>query len=635
MEIVEQLKEMWGNVRIPALCFETAGGRSALIFQNQAAQELCPDGGSALAAMPEPEAVELLARAAEPCDKTDPLFCHIGGRVFLAVLFAWNGLCVCLLRDVSDYYRGVQGRLDEAVMANRAKTSFLSEMSHDIRTPMNAIIGMTDIALTQKETPARIREYLNKIKTASGHMMSIINEVLDMSRIESGRITLQPEEVEIADILHEILIVARPQADAKHQKFELKLGRVEHERVVADALRFKQICLNLLSNAIKFTPDGGTVTMFMEILRGEDPERLLLNLYVRDTGIGMSKEFLSRVFTPFEREQSLTISKIQGTGLGMAIAKNLVELMGGAISVESEPGVGSCFSITVPLKAAAMHLGAYQEALCGKHILLLDSLESRAQTVQEMAERTGISVDWAKEPEQAVYYINEAIFADYEYFAFLAAEKTEGVELLSFLPEIRRRMGSDFPIILLAEGDWQHTEYMFTRAGVDAFIPLPLFGSRLYAGLYAFTPQGRMEQEQESGRAQRSFEGRRVLLAEDNELNREIACEILQMTGVSIETAEDGQQALELFRSRPPFYFDLILMDIQMPVMNGLDATRRLRALDRPDAGEVPIVAMTANAFVEDVNQSLEAGMDAHVPKPLDMDVLFACLERFLGRRGV
>ncbi len=633
MENDMRIKQIWGAVRLPVLCFAAAEGQSTLIFQNEEAQKLCAPNGTLLDELPPEEARELLRQAAGYYNEKEPLFCHIKKDIYSAVLFPWESWCICMLHDVSVYYRDVRSRMDEALMASRAKTNFLSEMSHDIRTPMNAIIGITDIALMQQETPPRIREYLNKIKTASGHMMGIINEVLDMSRIESGKVILQPEPHDIADILHEILIVARPQADEKKQKFVFHVGRMECEQIVIDDVRFKQICLNLLSNAIKFTPDGGTVTMSVEICRGAKPDEAVLDLSVRDTGIGMTREFLGRVFTPFEREQSLTISKIQGTGLGMSIAKNLVELMGGQIAVESEVGKGSCFSINVPFRAVNVDLEKYRKALQGRRILLMDSCAEEAHMVQNMAEKVGLSADVASSPEQAVGFINDAAFSDLEYVAFLTSEKSEGAELMTFLPEIRKRMGSGFPILLLAEGDWKQTEYVFTRAGVDAFLPLPLFSNRLYAGLYACTEQGRKERESDVTAMSHHFGGRRVLLVEDNELNREIARELLGMTGVAIEEAENGQQALDRFQSSPLFYYDLILMDIQMPVMNGLDAARALRALERPDAESVPIVAMTANAFVEDIKNSLDAGMNAHVSKPLDMEVLFSCMESFLGRR--
>ncbi len=628
-----QMKCMWEQVKLPVLVMESSQEGFHPIYQNSAADILCPPGGTILDIL-EKQTADALLDAASCLENDDhPIFCHIGETVYSAVLFEWKSFRVCMLHKVDSYYRETQRQLNEAVMANRAKTSFLSEMSHDIRTPMNAIIGMTDIALMQEEIPAQIQSCLTKIRTASDHMMSLLNEVLDMSRIESGKILLQTDEEEIADILHEILIVAQPQADAKQQNFSLSLGRMDQERIVVDSVRLKQICINLLSNAVKFTPEGGSISMFLEITEKADrKDQVLMHLDVKDTGIGMSKEFLSRVFVPFEREESALVSKIQGTGLGMAITKNLVELMGGSIHVESSPGEGTAFHIEIPFQKANGTEDVCENALKGRRILLFDSSAEEAGQVIRLAKRLGMETDWAKKAEQVVHFINDAVFCGIEYFAFLVSEKIEDVELLSFLPEIRGRMGADFPVLMLSAKDWKHSEYMFTRAGVDAFIPLPLFYSRFSRGLYAFTAEGKLENDKKSLRTsamQQDFSGRRILLVEDNELNREIAEELLGMSGVTIESAENGKEALEKFSKMKPFYYDMILMDIQMPVMNGLEATQAIRALDRPDAGTVPVIAMTANAFVEDVRNSLEAGMNAHVSKPLDMDLLFSCMEHF------
>ena len=631
MRFDAQMKEMWDQVKLPVFVLKSTEEGFCPIYQNRAADVFCPDGTMIPDILEEQERKKLFDAAVRPGDEEQPVFCQVCGAVYSAVLFEWQSFCVCMLHKVDSYYQETQKKLNEAVMASRAKTSFLSEMSHDIRTPMNAIIGMTDIALMQKEIPAQIQSCLTKIRTASGHMMSLLNEVLDMSRIESGKILLQTTEAEIADILHEILIVAKPQADAKQQKFTLTLGRMDQERIVVDPVRLKQICINLLSNAVKFTPEGGSVSMFLAIEEdGSRADQVVLRLTVKDTGIGMSREFLSRVFVPFEREESALTSKIQGTGLGMAITKNLVELMGGSIWVESSPGEGTEFDLEIPFQKAESDEDICRNVLCGRRILFLDGQQEEAEQVIRMAEKLGMEVDWARRAEQAVHFINDGIFSGAEYFALLVAEQVQDVEILSFLPEIRKRMGADFPILMLSESDWKHSEYMFTRAGVDAFIPLPLFYSRFSRGLYAFTQEGKNEKAVNAESIRRDFSGRRLLLVEDNELNREIAEELLGMSEILIETAENGREALEKFSSKKPFYYDLILMDIQMPVMNGSEATRAIRALDRPDAGTVPIIAMTANAFVEDVRNSLEAGMDAHVSKPLDMDLLLACMERLL-----
>ncbi len=578
------------------------------------------------------EAQELRQALTYAKGQDGPHFCHVKGQVYSAVLFDWEAYRVCLLQDVSGYYRDVKQKLDDAVLANRAKTNFLSEISHDIRTPMNAIIGMTDIALMQTEMPAKVAECLGKIKIASGHMMSLLNEVLDMSRIESGRVILNPERLDVADLLHEVLIVARPQADEAKLRFRFRLGRMEREAVLGDGVRIRQICLNLLSNAVKFTPAGGDVELFLEVREAEAPGKVQMEIRVKDSGIGMSQEFQNRLFTPFEREQTVTVSRIQGTGLGMAITKSLVELMNGTIEVESRQNEGTMFRIRLLLDAAEDNAALYRQALAGKKVLFLCAEEEQSAALAGMLDRLGMETVCVKNEEQAVYEINDAFFADVPFFAFLTAEQVAGVEMLQFLPEIRRRMGREFPMLMLSEGDWSQMEYMLTRSGVDAFIPLPLFFGRLAAGLYAFTPEGRLAQSAAKRQERWDFAGRRILLVEDNEINREIALELLSVSGVQIETAENGALAVERFASVRPYYYDLVLMDIQMPVMDGLEATRRIRKLDRPDARVTPIIAMTANAFVEDVQRSRDAGMDEHLSKPLDMDQIFACLNRFLGR---
>ncbi len=657
MEGLGQFESCWGKNRMPVFVFEGSRDGFQQVYANHAAKAVfgrdkglraaeCADASAAGAdvsgnavvesdlfdALSVQEAQDLRRAAAGAGEQAGPYFCHVKGQVYSAVLFDWQTYRVCLLQDVSDYYRDVKQKLDDAVLANRAKTNFLSEISHDIRTPMNAIIGMTDIALMQKEMPAKVAECLGKIKIASGHMMSLLNEVLDMSRIESGKVILNPERLDVADLLHEVLIVVRPQADTAKLHFGFRLGRMDRECVLADGVRIRQICLNLLSNAVKFTPAGGYVDLFLEVREADAPGKVWMEIQVKDSGIGMSREFQNRLFTPFEREQTVTVSRIQGTGLGMAITKSLVELMNGTIEVESRQNEGTKIRICLLLDAAKDNADIYRQALTGKKVLFLCAEEEQAVALTGMLDRLGMRTVCVKNEEQAVYEINDAFFADAPFFAFLTAEQVAGVEMLQFLPEIRRRMGREFPMLMLSAGDWSQMEYMLTRSGVDAFIPLPLFFGRLAAGLYAFTPEGRLAQNAAKRQEKWDFTGRRILLVEDNEINREIALELLAVSGVEIETAENGALAVERFASVKPYYYDLVLMDIQMPVMDGLEATRRIRQLNRPDAGVTPIVAMTANAFVEDVQRSRDAGMDEHLSKPLDMDQIFACLNRFLGR---
>lgn len=631
MARTEEFERDWGAAGLPALALRITDGVCDTVFQNAAAKTLCSDFSHLLSQLHPGEAEALSGAVRGPLPAPAPLFCHVGGEVYSAVLLDWQSDRVCLLQRISEYYQDNQRALDEAIMANKAKTSFLSEMSHDIRTPMGAIIGMTEIALSHADSPTRVQECLGKIKVASGHMMSLLNEVLDMSRIESGRVSIQAEEINIADLLHEILIVALPQADAGQLRFHLETGALDRERILADGVRLKQICLNLLSNAIKYTPAGGQVDFYFDIVQ-EQPGQVRMTVRVTDTGIGMSREFLSRVFQPFEREEKSTVNKIQGTGLGMTITKNLVELMEGSIRVTSEPGQGSCFTVEIPFPAADDAWDDHANQLSGKRVLLLSGSEKAAPMVKQMLADLHMDMDWAKTAQDVVDLINDALFSNQEYFALLTAEQVPGVDLMVFLPEVRHRMGQDFPILLLSENDWSQSEYMFTRAGVDGFIPLPLFRSRLAQGLYAYTPEGRAAASAVPQTAQRDFSRRRILLAEDNELNREIALELLGASGLQIDTVENGQEAVDRFASSPLFHYDMVLMDIQMPVMNGLDACRAIRALDREDAGQVPIVAMTANAFVEDVQASLEAGMVAHISKPLDTEKVFSTMELFLGR---
>lgn len=591
-----------------------------MVYRNHLALQACPDGTSQLELIKE-------AMCAHPEENT-ALFCHVEERVYAPVIFAWGAFNICMLYDVTIQYQENRRMVDEAEMASQAKTSFLSEMSHDIRTPMGAIIGMTDIALMQKEMPGKVRECLDKIKTASGHMMSLLNEVLDMSRIESGKILLQPEPADIADLLHEILIVARPQADAGKLHFRLEMGSMDQERILVDGVRWKQICINLLSNAIKFTPAGGEVELYLDMADLGQENRVLMTLRVRDTGMGMSLEFMRKLFTPFEREEKSTVNKIQGTGLGMAITKNLVELMGGTIQVDSTPGEGTCFTLEIPFDVAENAQDTYRKALAGRRVLALVPDGGQGRQIKSMLDKLDMEGDLATDALGVVSCLNEALLKGEEYYAFLTADRVPGLDVMQFLPDVRRRMGAQFPILLLSESDWNQVEYLYTRCGVDDFIPLPLFLSRLSGSLYAFTEEGKREKEQTDTGSQWNFSSKRLLLVEDNEINREIEQEILHLCGIQITIAEDGQQAVDRFRESPLFFYDIILMDIQMPVMNGLEASRAIRDMNREDAQSVPIVAMTANAFAEDVRSALDAGMNGHLSKPIDMDAVKALLAR-------
>jgi len=612
------LDAQWDASPLPVIAFSP--GAHTVVYHNPAAALLDPE--RFLHSLPSAEAQALIV-ALEGSTQA-PVFLHAGAEVYSAVALPGDGPAVCLFQPVTAYYNKTQDTLNQALMASQAKTTFLSEMSHDIRTPMGAIVGLTDIALAQPGAPTKVTECLKKIQVASGHMMSLLNEVLDMSRIESGRVQIQAEPTNVADLLHEILIVAKPQADSGGLDFVLEMGQVARENLTLDPVRLKQVCLNLLSNAVKYTPRGGRVDMGFAVLPTGAEDRVTMHLQVKDNGIGMSQEFLRKLFSPFEREEKSSVNKIQGTGLGMAITKNLVDLMDGRIQVESETDKGSCFTLDIPFPTAQDPV--LDGSLQGCKVLLLDSDGKQAGLTLDLLKELGMDCDWARSAEDAVLYVNECGIFGAEYHFLLTAEKLQGAEVTLLLPELRQRLGPKLPILLLTGNDWSQIEYVFTRSGVDGYIPLPLFKSRLAAELSAHAGgEGGRQAAQLQARCDLS--GLRLLLAEDNELNREIAQELIGEAGAEIDCAEDGRQAVDIFSASAPGAYDAILMDVQMPVLNGLDATRELRALDRPDAKTVPIIAMTANAFVEDMKKSLEAGMNAHLSKPLDIDKVLSTID--------
>ncbi len=533
--------------------------------------------------------------------------------------------------NYEEYRRNMEKALAAANEANQAKTKFLSEMSHDIRTPMNAIVGMTDIALKYVKDSKRTEDCLKKIKVASGHLMGLINEVLDMSRIESGKLTLNLEDFHLTDLLHSIMIVMKPQAEKKGIHFRLEPGEILYENLQGDAMRIQQIYINLLSNAVKYTQNGGNVCMRLRQEQGENG-MIRLMAEVEDNGIGMTPEFVEHIFDPFERERNTTFSKIEGTGLGMSITKKLVEMMQGHIRVESRKGEGSKFSVCLQLELSDKGAAFEKNALAGRRVLVLQGAEEKLERLPGMLRHFGMEVDVASCGMEAVNLMNDADMDGTDYFAMLTGSRLEDMEISIFLPEIRARKGKDFPILLLSESDWSESEYLLKQAGVTSFVPLPLSESRLAQALYACTKEYRSSQARTDSKPRKNYRNSRILLVEDNELNMEIALEILGSTGVQIDTAYNGREAVEAFLGKPEFYYQLIFMDIQMPVMDGLEATRQIRAMGRADASAVTIVSMTANAFAEDRQRSIEAGMNAHITKPLDVEQLLECLDRWCGR---
>lgn len=509
--------------------------------------------------------------------------------------------------------------LRAAEEANRAKSSFLSNMSHDIRTPMNAIIGMTSIGLAHIDEKARVQDCLLKIKTASAHLMSLVNDVLDMSRIDSGRMTLNCEEFSIADLIHDITVIMRPQAVMRKQKLDFEITDIYEEQLVGDPLRLRQILVNIIGNAVKYTQDKGSIKVsFSQFRKEENMDMVWLRFVCEDNGMGMSQDFLQRIFVPFERVKNSTVGKIEGTGLGMSIVKNLVDSMGGEITVESEEGKGSRFTVLLPLKITAQ-LRSSVSFPEGAFVLVAESGEDRYSAISGYLKSGGLKAVHMRGGTEAVTWLTERLYEDDMPCAMLLGQSLSDMSVLELAAHVRQLAGPDFPIILVSEDDWVRTEYSATRAGVNAFVPCPLFKSRLLNTVYGLISG---DSADETGEMLLDYSKYRILLAEDVEINQEIVLEMLSLTGVKAEVANNGAEAVEMFEKSPEGYYDLIFMDIQMPVMDGYEASRRIRALDRADAKTVWIAAMTANAFVEDIRLAKEAGMNEHCSKPIDPDRL-------------
>lgn len=541
------------------------------------------------------------------------------------------------LRHVTELARvnaALEDALKAAEEANQAKSRFLSSMSHDIRTPMNAIVGMTAIGLSHIDEKARVLDCLRKIQTASSHLMSLVNDVLDMSRIDSGHMALSKEDFSLPDLVHEVAVIVRPQATQKRQILHIDIGDIFQENLVGDPLRLRQILMNIIGNAVKYTQEEGEIQIrFTQRPASDrrDSSSLWLDFSCQDNGIGMSQEFLTRIFLPFERVQNTTISKIEGTGLGMSIVKKLVDSMGGTITVESQEGVGSCFRVTLPLSASPVDRRELSLPV-GQTVLVAEPRDDRAGQIMTYLRDAGLEPIRLMTGVEAVTRLTEAQYENHMPCALLLGHELADMSPLDIATHVRQLAGSGFPILLVSEDDWAQIEYRAVRAGINAFVPCPLFRSRLLETLSSLTAgQGRQEQDQGGGET--DYSEHRVLLVEDNELNQEIALELLGMTGIQVEVAGDGAQAVEMFQRSPEGWYEIIFMDIQMPVMNGYDATRAIRKLPRPDAESVWIVAMTANAFMEDMRLSREAGMNEHISKPVDVDRVTEILRERLSHQ--
>ena len=528
----------------------------------------------------------------------------------------------------------LQEALTAARSANEAKSNFLSNMSHDIRTPMNAIVGFSMLLEKDADNAEKVREYIRKITASSHHLLSLINDVLDMSKIESGKTSLNVERFSLPELMEELSIILMPQAKAKKQDFRILVQGTPPEQIVGDKLRLNQILINLLSNAIKYTQDGGAIRFTVCELPNTSPQYVELRFVVKDNGIGMSEEFQKYIFAPFSREISSVTNKVQGTGLGMAITKNLVDLMGGVINVESAPGEGSTF--TVELSFALPEQEEQGEAWHSQNvtrILVADDEEEVCLDVKEMMRDTGVEVSYATEGAAAVEMAVLAHRQGRDYDVILLDWKMPGMNGVETARRIRDAVKTEIPILVLTSYDWSEIEEEAREAGINAFMPKPFFVSTFWQTIKPMFTDHEETKQTEAGPAERVMEGRRFLVAEDNELNAEILTEMLRREGADSELAQNGEEAVEMFERSAPGHYDMILMDVQMPVMNGYEATRRIRAGSHPEAGTVPIAAMTANTFAEDVHNALDAGMDGHLAKPIDMDAVRELVGRLLSRR--
>lgn len=526
--------------------------------------------------------------------------------------------------------------LSEAVRAaetaNRAKSTFLSNMSHDIRTPMNAIIGFTTLAVSNMDDKERVQDYLSKILASGNHLLSLINDILDMSRIESGKIHLEETETNLSDVLHDLKTIVSGQIHAKQLELYMDAMDVTDEDVYCDKTRLNQVLLNLLSNAIKFTPAGGTVSVRLRQLPGTRKDREQYEIRVKDNGIGMSPEFAKKIFDPFERERSSTVSRIQGTGLGMAITKNIVDMMGGTIEIRTEPDKGTEFIIRVALRVQPEHHRAERIAeLEGLKALVVDDDFNTCDSVTKMLVRVGMRSEWTLSGKEAVLRARQSMDLGDAFHAYIidwCLPDMNGIEVTRQI----RSLGDGTPIIILTAYDWADIEAEAKAAGVTAFCSKPMFMSDLRETLLTALGQSQTETDDSVlPGGSPDFRGKHILLAEDNELNREIAVEILSKYGFVVDTAENGVEAVKKIEESKPGDYDLVLMDVQMPLMDGGEATRQIRALPDPALAKIPILAMTANAFEEDRKSALECGMNGFLSKPINIEELIAALSSLLA----
>lgn len=549
-------------------------------------------------------------------------------------LLGYASILILLVLVFFRYYRMTHRQIREldelrkaALEASRTKSEFLANMSHDIRTPMNAIVGMTAIAMAHIDNREQVQNYLKKITLSSKHLLGLINDVLDMSKIESGKLTLTSEQISLKEVVEGAVGIMQPQVKSKKQNFNVCVENILAENVWCDGVRLNQVLLNLLSNATKYTPEGGSIQF---TLREEDSPKgedfVQVHIYVKDNGIGMSQEYLGKIYESYSRADGARVHKTEGAGLGMAITKYIVDAMGGHIDIQSEPDKGTEFHVTVNLKKAGTMEA--DMVLPPWNMLMVDDDEFLCQTATKELKAIGINAEWTLSGEKAIELTLQRHQRGDDYQIVLLDWKLPGLNGIQVAKEIRHNLGNEIPILLISAYDWSDFEAEAREAGINGFISKPLFKSTLFYGLRQYMGGG--ESERSTPDQNINLSGCRILLAEDNELNWEVANELLSDLGVELEWAEDGGICLDKFQKSPQGYYDAILMDIRMPHMTGYEATRAIRGMDRSDALSIPIIAMSADAFSDDIQHCLDCGMNAHIAKPIDIIEVSRLLNKFL-----
>ncbi|MCI9446298.1 MAG: response regulator [Lachnospiraceae bacterium] len=555
-------------------------------------------------------------------------------KTTIAVTMIFSIILFTLILIFYNYYKMNQEQMREldearrdALHANQAKSEFLSNMSHDIRTPMNAIVGMTAIATAHIDDSEQVKNCLKKITLSGKHLLGLINDVLDMSKIESGKMTLTSEMISLREVIEGVVSIVQTQAKGKEQNFNIHIAKILFEDVYCDSVRLNQVLLNLLSNSVKYTQEGGTIQL--SLYQDEEPspkgsDFVRTHILVSDNGIGMTAEFLEHIFDSYSRADNKRVQKTEGTGLGMAITKYIVEAMEGEISVKSEPNKGTEFHLVLDFEKATTQ--EVDMVLPAWKMLVIDDDETLCRTVVDVLDSIGIQADWTMSGKKAIQMVENHHQQGDDYQIILLDWKLADMDGLQVAKQIRRISDVDMSVILISSYDWSEFEAEAKEAGINGFIGKPLFKSTLFYGL-----RKNMGETEIPGNniADADFSGYKVLVAEDNEINWEVLQELLSDRGMELEWAENGKICLEKFEGSDPGYYDAIFMDVRMPVMNGYEATQAIRALKRLDAQEIPIIAMTADAFSEDIQHCLESGMNAHTAKPINIDEVLSLLKKF------